>query len=161
MTAAATARSGRITGRIVLAILVGFFAAVLAVDVIMVVSALDTQPGLVADHAYERGLAHNAVLAEEARQDGLHWQVSVVRAGNALDLTVVDSAGRPVIADRVSMRLIRPTDAALDRALTPLPAGDGHWRAPVDAVAPGAWQLALTIGRGSDRFDTVERLVLP
>ncbi|MCF4165687.1 FixH family protein [Zavarzinia compransoris] len=153
-------RRGGLTGRKVAAILVAFFMTITAVDVIMITSALDSQPGLVTDHAYEKGLAHNEVLAAKARQDALGWRVAVERTGGAVMLSIVDSAGAGVAADRVELRLLRPSDANQDRVLVPEAIEAGRFRAEIGAVTPGLWQLAVTIRRGDDRFDSLKTLVI-
>ncbi len=158
---AAARRARGLTGRHVVLVLAGFFVTVLAVDGFMVASALDTQPGLVADHPYERGLAHNALLADEARQAALHWRITLGHAADRVVLALADGRGAPLAADQVALRLIRPSDAALDRALVPRALGDGQWQADIHGVPAGLWQVAVTVIRGRDRFDRVERLVLP
>lgn len=153
-------RRGGLTGRKVAAILVGFFLTITAVDVIMITSALDSQPGLVADHAYERGLAHNDVLAAKARQDALGWQVAVERTGGTVLLSIVDPMGDAVVADRVELRLLRPSDARQDRVLVPEALEAGRFSAGIGEVTPGLWQLAVIIRRGEDRFDALKTLVI-
>lgn len=161
MTMTADNHNGRgITGLKVAAILAGFFLTVTAVDVIMISSALDSQPGLVTDHAYERGLAHNDVLAAKARQDALGWRLKVERQGSELTLSLRDRDGAGVPAERVELRLLRPSDAGLDRPLTAQMLENGLYRADMGEVVPGLWQLAVTIHRGEDRYDSLKTLVI-
>lgn len=160
MTVAAARPGKGMTGPRVLAILVGFFVTVLAADLVMVISALDSQPGLVADHPYERGLAHDALLAEEARQAGLHWQIAVDQQDRRLTVAVVDGQGAPLAADHVALRLVRPAEAGLDRTLDLRPVAAGRWQADLAAVPAGQWEVAVAVFRGTDRLDSLERLVI-
>ncbi|MFA5121093.1 FixH family protein [Zavarzinia sp.] len=152
---------GGLTGPKVLAWCVGFFVSVGAVNVYMVTTALESQPGLVADHPYERGLAHNDVLAAEAKEQGLGWKLGSKAADGVLTVTLQDAAGLPVSAERIDVRLLRPSDAHLDRQLDLVADGAGQWRAAIDGAAAGLWHLAVVAERGGQRYDSYETLVLP
>lgn len=150
-----------LTGGKVALILAGFFLTITAVDVVMITSALDSQTGLVAEHPYERGLAFNDILAREAQQDRLGWKLGVALDGGRLTVAVADDKGQPVAADRLVLRLLRTSDARLDRTLEPVPAGEGRFEAEIAGVEPGLWQAAITVYRGGDRLDRLETVVIP
>ncbi|PWR20821.1 FixH family protein [Zavarzinia compransoris] len=152
-------RSG-LTGRKVALIVAGFFLTITAVDVFMITSALQSQPGLVTDHAYERGLAYNAVLAAKARQDALGWSVAYERVDGQLMISIKDAAG-PMAPDDLALRLLRPSDAGKDRPLVPVAAGPGRYTVNLAEVEAGLWQVAISLRRGDDRFDRLDDLVLP
>lgn len=150
-----------LTGGKVALILVGFFLTITAVDVVMITSALDSQTGLVAEHPYERGLAFNELLAREARQEQLGWTLGVMVEGGRLTVTVDDAQGRPVAADRMSLRLLRTSDIRLDRTLEVAAVGEGRFVAETAGAEPGLWQVAVTVYRGDDRLDRLETVVIP
>lgn len=54
-------------GRKILFLLLGFFAIFASVDAYFVYLAMQTQPGVVTENAYKRGLQYNELL-EEARK---------------------------------------------------------------------------------------------
>lgn len=149
-----------LTGIKVLAILLGFFVTVLAVDTIMIVGALQSRPGLVTDHAYERGLAHNEVLAAEARQVALGWRIAVTLDDGKMTLIVRDRTDVVLVPDRVELRLIRPTEASLDRTLIARPLADGGWQADLDGIPAGQWEVAVMVVRGTERMDLLDRVVI-
>lgn len=150
-----------LSGPKVAMILTGFFLTVTAVDVVMITSALDSQSGLVTEHSYERGLAFNDLLAREARQEKLGWKLSVVQMAGRLSVAITDDKGQSVAVDRLELRLVRSSDARLDRTLAPVPAAGGRFEAELAGAPAGLWQVAVTAFRGEDRFDRVDTLVIP
>lgn len=160
MTLAQESPRGGITGRKVALIVAGFFLTITAVDVVMITSALESQPGLVTDHAYERGLAYNNVLAAKARQDALGWSVSYGRQDGRLMISIKDRAGA-LAPDALTLRLLRPSDAGKDRTLDAVAVAPGLYAADLGDAAPGLWQAAISLRRGEDRFDRLDDLVLP
>lgn len=152
---------GGMTGPKVLAWCVGFFVSIGAVNVYMVTSALESQPGLVTDHPYERGLAHNDVLAAEAKEQGLGWKLAFTATDGVLAINLKDAAGQPVTVDQIDVRLLRPSDVNLDRKLELVADGAGQWHATIDGATAGLWHLAVVAERGNDRYDSYETVVLP
>ena len=64
-------------GRWIPLVFLGAFAVLTAVQAGFVTLAVRTDPGVSAPNAYERGLAHNAVLRDAASAAALGWQVTV------------------------------------------------------------------------------------
>ncbi len=104
-------------------------------------------------------MAHNDVLAAEARQEALGWQVRAAAVAGRLEIRLLDRDGKPLAAERIDARLVRPTDARLDRTLALRPAADGVWNADIADAPAGQWEVVMTIHRGGDRMDRVERVV--
>jgi nitrogen fixation protein FixH len=149
----------------VLAMLLAFFASVIAVDVVMAVKAYATFPGEVSATPYEDGLHFNRTIAARAEERQLGWrakvQATVADVGRVqVRITILDRAGAPVRGLTLSGRLERPATEAgrLEPRFTETRPG------VYDAVAPdtpGAWDLTL-IGTdpSGERFDARQRLVL-
>ena len=144
-----------ITGPMVLAGVLAFFAVVFAANGALVFFALESFPGLVANKPYETGLAYNRVL-EAARSQAARGWTSELR----LDGTQGDGPGRVVVrmagpdgkpvqglAARVILR--RPLGEAQDRRVTlrettprlyaakESPPLAGRWTATVEAEQGG------------------------
>lgn len=149
-----------LTGATVLAILLAFFVTVLSVDALMIVRAVQSRPGLVTEGAYEKGLAHNALLAAEARQEALGWQAGVKVADGRLVLDLREKDGALMVPTRIDLRLIRPTNSGMDRSLMAVPVPDGTWAADLAGVGAGQWEVAIVVHRGDDRMDVLERVVI-
>jgi nitrogen fixation protein FixH len=138
--------SRRLTGRHVLAVLLGFFGVMLGVNGAMVYLALATFGGIDTPDAYRKGLAYNATIAEESVQGSLGWTTRL-RYDEPLDvlrLEVSDGAGRGVSGLRIAGRLMRPATSRLDRAIGELvDRGRGHYELSLDGVEAGAWIVAF------------------
>jgi len=143
---------------------VGFFLVVILVNVVMMVFAFSTWPGLSTRNHYLEGLAYNERLEAERRQAALGWQVDLAaRLGEGRQVAVVlqaaDAAGAPLLADSLEVRFRRPAQEGYDftgqaRALAP-----GRYGLEVEMPLPGLWDLQVEIGRGADRYELTRRLV--
>jgi nitrogen fixation protein FixH len=168
-----SARAGKpfeLNGWHVLAGLVGFFGAVIAIDTGMAVQAYRTFPGEVSATPFEDGVTFNRTLAERAQERALGWrakvQATVLGAGDQfrsgrvqLRVLINDAAGQPVRGLKLDGRLERPATEAgkLERRFTETRPGVYEATAP---DTPGAWDLTLTgqdaAGRG---FEAESRLL--
>jgi nitrogen fixation protein FixH len=103
-------KGNRKWSRKLLVILLTVFAVVMAVNIVMVWFAVESNTGIVSENAYEEGLAYNKTLAEQAREAGLGW--SVVR--NVADFPVrlvyalSDERGMPLGGAWVRVKASRP-----------------------------------------------------
>jgi nitrogen fixation protein FixH len=142
----------------VLLVVVGFFGAVIAIDVGMAVQAYRTFPGEVSATPYEDGLKFNATLAERATERSLGWKASiratVVGAGGNVNsgrtqllVTIADRAGQSVRGLDLSGRLERPATESGRRQLKFVEIKPGIYQA-FAPDSPGGWDLTLS---GADR----------
>lgn len=147
-------------GRWIPWVFVGGMLVVVAVNMVLVYSALTTFTGVTTGQAYDRGRTYNQVLAEAARQDALGWTARVTLDGGTLEVAVADREGLPV-RGRLEGVLLRPLEGT-ELALEFFAAGPGRFRATAAPPARGQWEarLALTSVRG-ERLDIRQRLVVP
>jgi nitrogen fixation protein FixH len=140
-------------------VFVGGMLLVVAVNGVLVYSALTTFSGVTTPKAYERGRLYNEVIAEAARQEALGWQVRAELRDGMLRVAATDREGLP-LGGRVAGTLLRPLDGeqlALDFAA----AAPGLWIAAAPALRPGQWEARLRVSRGADRTDAAIRLRAP
>ncbi len=152
----------RLTGWHVLAIIVGFFALVIAVDVSFAVSAYRTFPGEVSATPYEDGVAYNRKLAQLAAQGRLGWTpVATVAADGGVRLEVWDRAGQPVRGLRVSAHMERPATESGRIVPTFREVEPGVYLAQPGRLL-GAWDVNLVM-TDQDRhsFEAERRLTWP
>ena len=122
------------TGRKVLAMLLGFFALIVLVNGVFIFYALNSFSGLSTENAYVKGLNFNRSLAQDRAQRDAGWQVSAsarrLTEGQVvvLEVRVRDADGRPL------------SDLVLDFQAT----GDGGYRAMAKPKALGQWDLRLS-----------------
>ena len=154
----------------VLLAVVGFFAAVIAVDVGMAIQAYSTFPGEVSATPYEDGLKFNSTLTERATERSMGWRASikatVVGAGGTINsgrtqlmVTVADKAGLPVRRVDLSGRLERPATETGRRQLRFVEIKPGLYQA-FAPDSPGAWDLTLSGADSAGRpFEAESRMV--
>jgi nitrogen fixation protein FixH len=160
-----TAAPRRLTGRMVLLCLVGFFGVVFAVNGVLIHEALSTMSGLDTDSAYQAGRRFEQDVANAKAQDARHWQVEAkVRpsadGGARLDIEVRDAKGQPIAGMAATVVFERPTDRRLDRDVVVTEDAPGRFHGSV-AIPPGQWDLIIELSRQGDRlFRSKNRIVL-
>jgi nitrogen fixation protein FixH len=137
-----------LTGKVVLAILIAFFAVVFGVNGVMMTLAVKTLPGVDVESAYAASLAYEHEIAAARDQEKRGWKVDAKverRADGAAVLRVEarDKAGLPLHGMKFFGRLERPSDKRLDREVVLADLGDGIYRGDTTGVLPGRWELVL------------------
>ena len=137
-----------LTGRKVLFALIGFFAVVIGVNMIMMKLAIETLPGTEVDSAYSASLAYEGQIVAAHEQNRRNWKVDahVERSADGFASVRVearDGGGRPMPGLSFLGRLERPTDRRADRPVTLSEIGGGSYRGSAEAVPPGQWDLVL------------------
>lgn len=139
------------------------FAVVLSANGALIYAATRQPVRLVVEKPYERGLAYNALLAEQQRQDALGWSMRLAPGrleGDRLDLTVTFSERQqPLRGAEVQVTLIRPLEGDRVAALA-YPAPDGRLVVRLDGLRPGQWQVLAEVRRGGDHARLEQKLVL-
>ena len=155
----------RVTGKHVLATLIGFFVIILTVNLIFLNFALRTFPGEKEKKSYLQGLNYNERLASRAAQAALGWKATIEEAqliGDevTLKVTILDDAGAPISGLDVTCLLSRPASAGEDRSLIFTDMGNGDYVASSPAAA-GVWRLeGRAVGARDDAFEFASRLFL-
>lgn len=144
------ARPRRFTGRHLAAIVIGFFAVVIAVNLTMATLASRTFSGALVRNGYVASQDFDDWSAAERRQAELGWTVAVRLDAGKLVVDARDREGAPITGAAVTAVLRHPI--AADRAMKlKLRAGEpGGYVAPAD-VARGQWQALISLkARGHD-----------
>lgn len=135
----------KFTGYHITAILVGFFAIVIAVNVYMARMATSTFGGILAENGYVASQDYNKWIAESAAQDRLGWTIATrVEQGRLLlDTDGVDGATVEVIAEH-------PLGQVDDQAIAMTPIARGRYQS-LRPLPRGRWKLRITLSQGSSR----------
>lgn len=128
------------TGWHVLAIFVGCFGVIIAVNLTLAFQAVNTFPGLVTKNSY---VASQSFEADRTAQDALGWDVQTKLTTQTLTLTVTDAAGRAVNPVVKKATLGRATHVAED--MIPDLQWTGQALSAETKVAPGYWTLWLEL----------------
>jgi nitrogen fixation protein FixH len=158
--------SRKLTGGMVLAMLIAFFGTVIGVNVVMMRLAISTLPGTDVDSAYSASLGYAKEITAARDQDARHWQVSAhIERGEGgaavLQVSAQDNQGKPVSGLTFLGRLERPADKRDDQVVALAETVDGIYRGTTSAVAPGQWDLVLEgEARGQRMFMSRNRVLL-
>lgn len=156
-----------ITGRHVLFMLIAFFGAIIAANVVFVSIALKSFPGESQEQSYLEGVRFNDTLAARAAQEKLGWRAQVTRIerageGAVLELLLLGAEGEALNALNIEGDLKRPTYQGDDQTVRFERTGAGRYRADLSVIAAGVWDLeAVASGAGEERFAFRARIIVP
>jgi nitrogen fixation protein FixH len=129
----------------VLAGLLAFFGAIIAVNIVFAVAAVQTFPGEDVRRSYLQGLRYNETLAERQAQSSLGWRaaagIEAAEHGARLQVALRTRDGAPIDGAGLAGVLMWPTDSRLDRALSFVQDGAGHYVADLGDLPDGRWRL--------------------
>ena len=159
----------RLTGRMVLLILVSFFGVVITVNLYMAYVAVNTFSGLQTQRPYETGLKFNHTMKNAQRQIEQHWSVSSHYERQAdgqvkLNLSMRDGQGRPIENVVAKVSLVSPVNALNDADFDLVAQAPGEMVGTTRAEA-GQWDLVIAISQGTQQgaqevFRSVSRISL-
>jgi nitrogen fixation protein FixH len=132
-----------LTGWHMLAIVCGFFAVIIGVNLVLAFAAAGTFPGLVVDNSYVASQKYNELLAAARRQQAAGWRYELRADGGVLQFELATAAGTPVAGLAVSALVGRPSTARDDRALDLTRGGGGRYRS-IEILPPGRWEIDIT-----------------
>ncbi|PYE82455.1 FixH family protein [Pseudoroseicyclus aestuarii] len=136
--------AGGLTGRHVLAMFLGAFGVIIAVNLVLAFTAVRTFSGMEVANSY---VASQSFDRRREAQEALGWTPQVSYADGILRLAVHDAAGGTVDPARFSAVVGRPTMRRQDHALD----FDARGRAPL-LLAPGRWRIDLQGETGGAPF---------
>jgi nitrogen fixation protein FixH len=138
------------------------FAIVIAVNGTMMWLAIGSFSGLYSDHARERGVHYNAVVAQQQSRDALGWSVQTEwqPETNRLQLTVSDRGGRLTDDALLSVELVRPAERRPPVKVALETLGGGRFAANILLPARGNWDADIVVEAAGHRFALTKRLFL-
>lgn len=138
------------------------FGVVIAVNAVMIWFAVGSFSGLYSDHARERGLRYNRIVAEQGNRDALHWRADAkwLPELRRLQIDVVGADGKPLTGARITAVLVRPAEKRPPLPVTFEEAGEGRFAAAVELPARGNWDLDLVVEAQGQHFAITKRMFL-
>lgn len=129
------------TGWHMLAIMVGTFGVIIAVNVGMAYKAVTTFPGLEVDNGY---IASQTFDQDKAAQMALGWHLKqgYDHAKDQLRLEFTDKAGKPVTLKDLDVLVGRPTEASDDQHPQMSQGADGAYVSS-NSLPIGKWMLQI------------------
>lgn len=158
-------QSGELTGRTVLAWLLGFFGVIFAVNAVLVEAATSTFSGLERANPYKAGIAYEQDIAAAKAQNALQWSVTgkLKRAASGatqLDVVLRDRDGKAPDGINLEAELMHPTDARRDHRFVLHATGSASFAGDTRSDA-GQWDLVIDVFRGDERlYRSTDRIIL-
>lgn len=128
----------QLTGWHVLAIFVGAFGVIIAVNLTLAWNAVATFPGLEVKNSY---VASQSFDDRRAAQESLGWDVAARATGGLVILTINDRNGNPVRVSEIDAVVGRATHVQDD--ITPEFSFDGVSYVARAALEPGNWNIRM------------------
>ncbi|MBN8528470.1 MAG: FixH family protein [Caulobacterales bacterium] len=148
-----------IKGWHVAAMVVGFFAVVIAVDGLFLTLAYRTHPGQVAAKPYETGLLYNAEIKRFRDQQALGWRAATEARPGMLVVWMRDREGGPVTGLKPTALLQRPATEQGAMRLTLTETTPGQYEVRRDGLT-GAWDVRIESDDGQGRDFVAERRLI-
>ncbi len=105
--------------------------------------AVTHEDGLVADDYYKQGLAINQEIRRDSAAAAMDLRAQLVFADARVRVLL---SGRAVLPGELTLTLVHPTRAGLDRKAVLTKKGEGWYEGLLPAVAPGRWHVVLEDG---------------
>lgn len=142
-------KSKAFTGRHMTAILVAFFAVVIAVNATMARFAMATFGGKMVENSYVASQHYNEWLKRADVQEQLGWEGGIALDATRHVLLTIRKDGAPLDGVRASATINHPVGRTAPVALGFEQATGGVLRS-VEPLAVGRWRLDLIVRHGAD-----------
>ena len=142
------------TGKHALAVFVGAFGVVIAVNMVLAYSAVKTFPGLEVKNSYVASQEFNERLQE---QQALGWDIRAEITGGLLVLHITDPTGAPVEVAELRAVVGRATHVKDD--FSPSFTFDGIAYSTPAALGKGNWNIRL-VAKDHDGTEFAQRVPL-
>ena len=131
---------------------------VAAVNTYMIVNAMRTFPGEVAN-GYEISNVYNRIIVAEQAQVALGWKVVLFGNNGHLAVRIAGADGRPLQGLTLTAKARRPVGPENITALTFADDGGGHWLSarPLDL---GQWLVDLTVTAPGRNYVITRRVII-
>jgi nitrogen fixation protein FixH len=117
-----------------------------------------TFPGLATAHGFTDSNGYDRILATAAKQAALGWEVRATVESSRPVVTLTDRDGAPLAGARVEGEAERPLGDAPPVRLAFTPTTPGRFEAD-RALAPGNWEIDLTVTAEGGVFHATRRLI--
>lgn len=141
----------------------GLFAGMMVaflVNAYMVYAAVESFPGVAGQDGFDLSKRYDDVITVAAKQAALGWQVeAVVDDARHPVLSMTDRSGAPLPGAAIKAEAERPLGPAERTSLAFHALDNAHYQADA-TLAPGQWDILMTVTSGDDRYTTTRRLIV-
>lgn len=140
----------------------GGMTIVVAVNAVMVYSAISTFPGRTARGGFDLSNAYNTVLARAEEQAKLGWVVKAALDGRGRPvLALADASGAALGGARIEGFAERPIGDPRTITLGFDDKGAGRYQGDLKLDEPGQWDVTVRIRIGDRAMDATRRVIVP
>jgi len=145
---------------------VGLILVFLTVNIVFIVYAIRSNPGLVSSDYYEQGREYenNFVQMKEARNN-LHWETKLqlpekiyLNIPGTYRFSAVDSSGSSIMDADVRLIVYRPSDANADFEQSVEQVAPGYYQTRLTFPLPGIWDINLNVAEGKNIYRYTQRV---
>lgn len=149
----------------VLALILAFFATIIAVNITFAIYAVRSFPGEDVRRSYLQGLHYNDTLAERRAQAAQGWRAGALlrrdAAGALLEVRLTSRDESAIDDASLTGALEWPTNSQFDRALTFESLGEGRYVARLGELTRGRWRLRAKARSPTGALDLESELTWP
>lgn len=136
----------------------GTILFVIAVNAVMITTAVRGFPGRIGRNGFDLSNQYNAILAEAERAAALGWSLHTALRDGKLVLHARDAAGQALQGVSFTVEAQRPVGPPAWRLLTFLPEADGSCVSTSTLEAGGQWDLLITLRANGAEMHATRRL---
>lgn len=139
-----------------------FFIGLIIIDGTFIYLATSSSTGVVADKAYETGLAYNDVIELNRKQQELGWNINLEIESNNIIVTAKDKHDSLITEADISAKFFRPTQDGYDFKikLNEDKNSLGKYSAKFDLPLNGLWDIKLSIEKLDDVYKMSKRITI-
>ncbi len=142
-------------------VIVGGMSIVVAVNAVMITTALTTFPGNAGRDGFGLSNRYNIVLDRVANQNALGWTVTASTDTDARAVLVLSTEdGAPIVGARIAATAQRPLGPLNRTDLSFSEIDRGRYRSAGQLPLPGQWDLTVTIDADSHAHTSTQRIVV-
>lgn len=139
---------------------------VVLINVIFIVTAFNTTPGLVDKNYYEKGRdVEKNFLKKRQAKNRLGWELNltlpeeiVVGQPTSFSINVTDAAGMPLRGATAHLQAYRPSDANADFNSEMEVVADGVFQSRLTLPLKGIWDIKVVVHQGEEELEISRRI---
>jgi nitrogen fixation protein FixH len=144
----------------------GLLITVVLINVVFIVTAFKTSPGLVDSDYYAKGRdVEKNFLKKKQAQNRLGWELHLtlpdevyVGKETSFSINVVDATGMPLHGASAHLQAYRPSDANADYNTEMKKLSDGVFQSRLSLPLKGIWDIKVVVKRGEDELEIARRI---
>lgn len=145
----------------------GLLVTVVVVNVIFIVTAFKTNPGLVTEDYYEKGRYHDDNYDKRLEtRNRLGWHVTQQVPAKIIQgkptnysVSILDKVGNPLKGASVTLHAYRPSDANADYTTEMGVVADGVFQSQLLFPLKGKWEIFITIKQGEEVIEEPSKTI--